>query len=318
MIKLNLNKILLAIFILLLFILMFGLNNPYHIHVFVLISIYVVLAVALRFVMLVGEINLAHAGFFGIGAYSSAVLTMHFNLPFFLSLILSAIFASLISVFFGLIAFRLKGAYFLLLSFAVAEVIRLFFQNNWTEVMGGTNGIAGIPVPMDRYSIFILALCLIVCFIFYKIENSNFGYILKAIQNSDELSQSIGVNVMKYKVIALAISSFAAGLIGSLYAHFNIVISPEDFTFNLSIIILSFIVIGGTNYFIGPILGAVIITLGIEFIRDLGSYETLVYGMAIVLAMIFMRNGIVGLVKKLIGIIKERKEMSTNVSSRSE
>ena len=294
----------------------FMLQDPYFGHLFLLICVYSLLAVSLRFVMLVGEINLAHASFFGIGAYTSAVLTMQANIPFILALLISGLVSVLVSLLFGWIAFRLKGAYFLLLSFAMAEVIRLFFQNSWTDIFGGVNGIAGIPIPMTQYTGFISVMTVLLLFGLYYIEKSDMGKILHAINNSDQLARSIGVNVMKYKIIVLAIASFIAGLCGSMFAHFNLVISPQDFTFHLSIIILSFVIIGGRNYFIGPVIGAIFLTIVSEYVRGFGSYDPLVYGGAILLAMIFLKDGLIGaflsIWKWLVGRVnkvKYRKEI---------
>ncbi|WP_284035586.1 branched-chain amino acid ABC transporter permease [Neobacillus sp. 114] len=268
--------------------------DPYYAHLFSILCVYAVLAVSFRFTMLVGEINLAHASFFGIGAYVSAALTMQFGVPFVGALLLSGLIAALISMVFGSIAFRVKGAYFLLLSFAFAEMVRLFFQNVWTDVLGGVNGIAGIPFPMEKYYGFIAILTLLLLYALYRLEKANFGKILIAIRNSDDLSRSIGINSMKYKVLALVISSFIAGMSGSIFAHFNTVISPQDFSFHLSIIILSFVIIGGRNNFVGPIVGVILLTFVTEYIRGFGSFETLAYGLAIILAMLFLPNGLVG------------------------
>jgi branched-chain amino acid transport system permease protein len=280
-------------------------TDPYYAHLFALICVYATLAVSFRFTMLVGEINLAHASFFGIGAYASAALTIYYGFPFLVALFLSGLISAIISVIFGSIAFRVKGAYFLLLSFAFAEIVRLSFQNNWTEVLGGVNGIAGIPIPMGKYYSFVAVITLLLLFFMYRLEKSNVGKILVAIRISEELSRSIGINSMKYKVLGLFISSFAAGISGSMFAHFNIVISPQDFTFHLSIILLGFVIIGGRNNFVGPIIGVILLTFVTEIIRSFGSYETLAYGLAIIFAMLFMPNGLVGTLKPF--IIQKRK-----------
>lgn len=296
------NKILISIIaLLILFIVCYGflVTDPYYGHIFLILCVYSVLASALRFVMLFGEINLAHASFFGIGAYASAFLTIQFKLPFILALLVSGIITALISILFGLIAFRLKEEYFLLLTFALALMVVLFFQHYWKELFGGVNGISGIPVPMNNYHGFVAIISIILLLGFYLLERSDFGKILKAIESSDDLAKSIGVNLVKYKILALSAASFAAGLSGSMFAHFNNVITPHDFSFHFSIILLSFVIIGGKKVFFGPIAGAVLLTLIVEFIRSLGPYEPLVYGMAIILTMIFLPNGLIGSFPKL-------------------
>ncbi|WP_423801748.1 branched-chain amino acid ABC transporter permease [Neobacillus sp. SAB-20_R2A] len=292
----------------------FLVKDPYYAHLFSFLCVYAVLAVSFRFTMLVGEINLAHASFFGIGAYVSAALTISFSVPFIIAIILSGLIAAVISVVFGLIAFRVKGAYFLLLSFAFAEMVRLFFQNVWKDVLGGVNGIAGITMPMNYYYGFIAVVTLLVLYILYRLEKGNFGKILIAIRNSDDLSRSIGINSFKYKVLALVISTFIAGICGSMLAHFNLVISPQDFSFHLSIIILSFVIIGGRNNFVGPIIGVILLTIVTEYIRGFGSFETLAYGLAIIIAMLFLPNGLVGTLNS-ISLLKDK---NSKIASREE
>jgi len=277
----------------------FMLNDPYLAHLFALLCVYSILAVSFRFIMLCGEINLAHASFFGIGAYTSAALTIHFNVPFIVAFFVSGIIAAIVSILFGAIAFRVKGHFFLLLSFAFAEVIRLFFQNAWTDVLGGVTGIAGITSPMGEFYGFIAIVTLLILYTMYFLEKSKLGKILIAIRNSEDLSRSIGISSMKYKVLSLVVASLLVGMSGSMFAHFNFVISPEDFTFHLSIIILSFVIIGGRDHFIGPVIGVVLLVLVAEYLRGFGSYEILAYGLAIILAMLFMPKGIAGTLQSL-------------------
>ncbi|OUM88008.1 branched-chain amino acid ABC transporter permease [Parageobacillus thermoglucosidasius] len=292
--------------VVLLAVILYGFLNtePYLSGIFIWICLNIVLAVTLRFVMLIGEINLAHAGFFGIGAYTSAVLTVHFGWPFFIAFFISGIIASLLSILFGAIAFRLKGAYFLLISFALAEVIRLIFENFWTDILGGHNGIIGIQKPMEAYNGFITVISVLLILVFYFLEKSDFGKTMMAIKNSDELSRSIGINIMKYKILVLAIASFAAGLAGSMFAHFNAVISSLDFTFLLSIMVLAYVIIGGQKSFFGPIVGTIVLCIIAELIRGIGPYEQLAYGLAIIIAMLFFREGLVGKLGQVLSMPK--------------
>ncbi|OUM91141.1 MAG: hypothetical protein BAA01_09615 [Bacillus thermozeamaize] len=279
-------------------------TDPYSSHFFIWICLNAVLAVSLRFVMLIGEINLAHASFFGVGAYTSAVLTVHFGWPFFIAFLVSGVLTALISMLFGVIAFRLKGAYFLLVSFALAEVMRLIFENFWKEILGGHNGIIGIPKPMEAYNGFVTIIAVLIILAFYFLEKSDLGKMLMAIENSDQLARSIGIHVMKFKVLALTIASFAAGLAGSMFAHFNAVISSLDFTFLFSIMLVSFVIIGGQKSFLGPIVGTIVLSLVAEFIRGIGPYERLAYGLAIILTMLFFRDGLVGKLGQALSMLK--------------
>jgi branched-chain amino acid transport system permease protein len=294
-------------------------QDPYHMNILIWLSFNAVLAASLRFIMLAGEVNFAHAGFAGIGAYTAAVLATKMGMPFWVGLPLAGIASAIVASFFGYATLRLKGAYFFLASFAFSEVIRIFFNNFFPQTFGGTNGIFGIPAPAPitlpalgtitfgpirgaPYFYIVLVVAVLCLLALYRMEKTKLGSLLKAISESDALGESVGISVMRYKLLAFVVGCFFAGVVGSLYAHLTAVIAPQDFSYHLSLLALVYVVVGGRADFAGPIVGAVLLTLLGQPLAKLGYYESVAYGLALILAMIFMPNGVV----RLPQIIRQR------------
>ena len=189
----------------------------------------------------------------------------------------------------------------MLISFAFTEVLRMIYTQ--IEYIGGNSGMIGIFPPVlltDFYPAFIVALVLVLLFVLYRLEQSDFGKVLVAIRNNDAIVQTVGINVHLTKVMCLAISSFVAGIGGALLAHANNVISPGDFSFLLAVYTLAYIKVGGESHIAGPILGATVLTLLAQVAMGFGSYEHIFYGTAIVIAVLLMPDGLVGLIRQFL------------------
>jgi len=148
----------------------------------------------------------------------------------------------------------------------------------------------------------VVAIVLLLLVALYKLEQSDFGKVLVAIRNNDALVQTVGINVHLTKVLCLAISSFVAGIGGALLAHANNVISPGDFSFLLAVYTLAYIKVGGESHIAGPILGAAVLTLLAQVAMGFGPYEHIFYGSAIVIAVLLMPDGLVGIIRKYLGL----------------
>lgn len=264
------------------------------------IAMNALLASSLRFVMLVGEFNMAVVAFYAIGAYASALGTTEWHLPLLVSLLGGGAAAALAAIAFGYVTMRVKGPYFMLISFAFAEVLRLLLSR-W-DAVGGNNGMVGIFPPrwLDRYfpalTIGIVTLLLAAM---YAIERSHHGKVFASIRSNDAIPRSVGIDVLGVKVACLAIASFAAGLGGAFYAHANNVISPGDFTFLVSVFTLAYVKLGGESDPAGPVLGAIVLTLLAQFLMRYGHREHLFYGTAILLGMLVLPDGVLGLLMRL-------------------
>lgn len=264
------------------------------------VAINVLLTASFRFVLLIGELNFAVAGFVGIGAYAAGSATTIYGLPFLLSLLIGAAAAGLSSLLFGFVTLRTKGPYFLLISFAFTEVLRLIYTR--IDAIGGNSGMVGIFAPSwvaPYYSTLVVAIVILCVWLLYRLEHSDFGKILAAIRSNDDLVQTLGIDVHRTKVWCLGAASLMAGMGGALLAHANNVISPGDFGFLLAVFTLAYLKVGGEAHIVGAIVGAIALTLLAQYALGFGAYEHIFYGGAIVLAVLLLPTGIVGGLQKL-------------------
>ena len=265
------------------------------------VAINVLMTASFRFVLLIGELNFAMAGFVGIGAYAGGIATTMYNLPLALSLLLGAVAAGLISLVVGFITLRAKGPYFLLVSFAFTEVVRLIYTQ--MDSIGGNSGMIGIfpPAYLARfYPTIVVLVVLFFLYVLYRLERSDFGKILVAIRNNDDLVQTVGIDVHLTKVWCLGIASFVTGICGALLAHANNVISPGDFSFLVAVYTLAYLKVGGESHILGAVLGAIVLTLLAQYALGFGAYEHIFYGAAIVIGVLLLPDGLFGLAQRMV------------------
>lgn len=282
-------------------------RDPYSSSLVAWMAIAALTATSLRFVSLIGELNFATAAFYGIGAYAAGTAVTLLNLPFAVALLAGGAVALLASAVFGYITLKTKGPYFLLIGFAFTEVMRILYtRSDW---LGGNSGMVGIFPPAffgAYFSTFSVLLCGALIVLLYIIERSDFGKVLTAIRDNDNVVLSVGIDVHLVKVACFCISSFAAGIAGALHGFSNNVISPGDFGFLLSTFALAYMKVGGEDSPFGPITGAVLLVGLASLATRLGGGEHVFYGAAIVLAVLLMPKGIVGLGQRLMPTRKPR------------
>lgn len=289
-------------------------RDPYFLNLFITVGIWTTSVWGVRLIMSTGQLTLGHAAYMAVGAYASTLLTMKAGLSFWLAFPLAGMISSLIALLIGYPILRIKGVYFSIITFAFAEIIRLIIVH-WPGVLGGYGGIPNIPPPQPIFSIrftsrvpfyyLILAISLATYLFMVRIEKSRLGRIFSSIHESDTLAESIGINVMKYKMIAFCLGCFFAGLSGSFYAHYFNFTSPEFFTIWQSIYCLIFVIVGGVGSVFGPFLGSLFMTLVPEFLRGAKEYEPVVYAIILILIMFLLPGGLVTLPDRLRG--KEKK-----------
>jgi len=277
--------------------------SEYVLHIFVITFLSIIYTVSLRMVMQNGLLSFGHGAFVGIGAYSSALLMMKVGLPFLLSMLVAGIIAAVIGGLLLYPSLRVRGAYFVILSWAIGEVFVVVYKRG-KGLFGGTSGLYGIPTPdifglefASKVPYFYLALIIMVITILvcYQIDRSQFGLLIKGISNSPDLAESVGVKLPKYKVLNFSLACFFAGLGGSLLAHYVRFLSPEMFGIGLSDSIVVYMLVGGSGSILGAILGATILTVLPEILAFASYYKMLIYGIVLVVTMIFMPAGIVSL-----------------------
>lgn len=250
-----------------------------------------------------GLITLAQAGFVGCGAYLTAILSTAAGLPPLVSIPLAVLGTVIVAVAVGLPMLRLKGHYLALatLGFNVSFVI---VATNWKSVMGGTDGISGIPslaVPgfafaTDHRYFYVLWLALAAAtWIAWRIRYSHIGLAMIAVRDDEIATGAASVGVTRIKVQAFALSAAYAGLAGALFAHMTNFVAPDDFNLGHSIIYLAMLIIGGEGSILGAIAGAVIVTFMPELMRDLGQAYMIVFGGLMLLILIFLPKGLLSL-----------------------
>lgn len=292
-----------------LFFLPLGISNPYIMYIINLILIYIILSLGLDLIVgYTGQVSIGHGAFFGIGAYVAAVLAKNLGFSFWVTLPLSIAVTALIGLIIGFIGLKLIEEYLVMATLAFGTIIWLVFLN-WTDLTGGPMGISGIPAPPtiklgsfefpfiqyhDYYPL--LLIFVLLCILITRlIIVSGFGRACTAIRDDELAAETMGIPVFKTKVKMFTISAAFCGVAGALYAHFLHVVSPETFAFNMSVTILTMVMIGGQGSIAGAILGASILTVSSEVLRAAPELRMLIYGFFIIIMMMFFPKGIMGL-----------------------
>ncbi|MEK5444627.1 MULTISPECIES: branched-chain amino acid ABC transporter ATP-binding protein/permease [unclassified Fredinandcohnia] len=268
--------------------------------------IYTILAVSLQLIFgYVGQVSLAHAGFFGIGAYTSAILTYHYDWNFVLAFLTAGVVAALASLILSPMA-KLNETYFAMSTLAFNIILTIIFANGGS-LTGGWNGLPGIPFPNifgwvvdSKKEFFILAsLILLVQFFFViRITQGRLGRNFRAIRDNQMAASSLGIDIGMTKIKGFILGCFWAGLAGSVMVHMYAFVSPEPFSFHESITVVLMVVLGGLGSFFGAFLGGFGVTFLNELLKEIPLYRPIIYGIFIAVMMIFWPNGLYGLVKK--------------------
>jgi len=287
--------------------------KSYYLHIAVLSLIHILLALGLNMVAgYAGQLSLAQAAFFGIGAYTTGLLMLNAHWSFWIAVPLGAVLAGLVAVAIGLPTLRLKGPYFVIATMGFGEIVRLLFLN-WESVTRGPNGLPGIPAPdpiplgfitltfesrVESYYLILLVL-FGVLFLYYNLVHSRVGRAMRAIRNDYIAAQVMGIHVAFYRILAFGAGAMISGLAGGLYAGYIRFVSPDTFTVGESINILIMMVIGGMGTIAGPIAGAIFITYLLETMRVFAEYRLVIYGLLMFVVILYMPQGIAGMVKKV-------------------
>jgi branched-chain amino acid transport system permease protein len=282
----------------------------YVIHIAVVTLLYAILAVSLDLMAgHAGLLSLAHAGFFGIGAYVSAICAVETETPFVLELVFSGVVAGSVAAAVGWPLLRLKGDLFVIGTLSVQMVLLSVF-NNWMSVTRGPLGIAGIPIPVvfgwrvDSPADFVV-LCLPCAAIAFcvtaRLTSGPYGRVLHAIREDETFAKSLGKNVAGYKLAVFVVGAMLAAGAGGIYARYVSYVDPTSFTVMESILVLSMVIVGGAGSMWGPLVGAVVLVVLPEALRFLGlpaavaaNLRQIIYGSLLVVMMLVRPQGLVG------------------------
>jgi branched-chain amino acid transport system permease protein len=256
----------------------------------------VLLALSIYLTLSCGLLTVANAAFMAIGAYSSALLTLHTVTPFLLALILGSVLSAVAALMIGRPTLKLSGVYLAMATLAFGEVVRIFILN--TEgLTGGALGLNGIPQLTSWLSV---AVALVgALYVLLRLADSRLGRTMAAIRQDEIATEVIGINVRAFKLLAFVMGAALAGFAGGLNAHFTFFISPNEYGFERGVEILAMGVLGGTGSPWGAVLGGVLITLLPELLRGLGHYRPLINGIILILIILYSPKGIWDLIQSM-------------------
>lgn len=274
--------------------------NQFYLHLANLVLLNAIFAVSLGLIASVGQMSLGHAAFVSAGGYISALAALNLGLPPILGIVLAGLVTGLAAALLGRIILRLRGVYFVLVTFLVGQVFTLIVLN-WDSVTHGANGLIGIPAislmgfPLStrlRFYYFALAAFIVVVTFIWLLMRSQYGRAFRSIAENVRLAESSGIDVSRYQIIAFALGSGIAGASGALMIHYVRFLSPDSFTFNDSIAYITMLVVGGRQTMIGGVLGALFLTPLPEVLRGLVGAQHIVYGAILLAVLLFLPGGL--------------------------
>lgn len=281
-------------------------------HIATLVLLYSIGAASLHLVVRIGHLSLCHAAFMGLGGYTSALLTTQLGWPFAAAFLASGLVPAAVALVLGPILLRLRGVYFVLITYSFGELVRLVFVE-WQSLTGGSDGIMKIPPPYPaiatsrEYYYFALAMAVLCVGFVARVLASQTGRFIDSIRESERLAQSSGVPILRFKVMIFVLACGLVGLQGSLLAHFIHIVSPSAYNFNESLNFLVINVIGGMGNLAGPLIGTVFLISLPEFLRGWVEYQRLLYGVVLMVVMLYVPGGLVEIGKRTLALWRWRK-----------
>ena len=276
--------------------------NTYFVDLGFFFGIYALLGLSLNIVLgEVGLYDLGHAGFYAIGAYTTAILNTVFGIPLLVLLPVSALSAGLFAYLVISPVIHLRGDYLCIVTIGMGEIVRLALINNPFGITGGPNGVYGISPPtlgflaIDtpvRYFFLVWVIVGLSIIALRRLQRSRIGRAWNCIREDEVAAQASGIDVRAHKLLAFVLGATLAGVAGNLYAGKLLVVSPESFTFWESCLMFSIVLMGGMGSIPGVIIGAAVIVFVPEIVRTFALYRMVVFGMAMVLMMMFRPGGI--------------------------
>ncbi len=281
----------------------------HYMDVMVFVGIYSILTIALCLLMgYAGQISLGHASFFGLGAYVSGVITTKYGVNPWLCILMGMAVSAIVAFVVGAPSLKLRGHYLAMATLAFCIIITIVFNEN-VEWTGGPDGLAFIPgisvmgYPIDsvaKYYYLVWCFVLVTLLLSLNIIRSRVGRALRSIHGSELAASAMGVNVSKYKISVFVFSAVLASVAGSLYAHYLNFINPASFDLFVSIKLLIMIILGGMHSLWGAVIGAVLITfLNYEWLHYFEEAEGMIYGLIILVIIIFLPGGLVSIPGKV-------------------
>ncbi|NGQ95799.1 branched-chain amino acid ABC transporter permease [Brevibacillus sp. SYP-B805] len=283
-------------------------SNPYYLDIVVKVFIWTIVVNGMNIIAgYTGQLSLAHAGFFGIGAYTFGLLMTKAAMPFLPSLVIAVLVTGLVGSVAGMISLRLKGHYFAIFSLCVGVVLLLVIEK-WESLTEGVRGLLGIPIPkigsfefasMTSQYYLMLFFLVLTMFVNHRIIHSLVGRTFIAIRHSEELAEALGINVMRNKIIAFVHSTVLAGLAGALYAGYIRFLGPDIASVEHSFDMLLYLLVGGIGTLWGPLVGTALVMILMQWLQSWQEYRMIIFGPVLVLLVLFLPYGIIGTLTRL-------------------
>ncbi len=286
----------------------FLITNRYYFQIVIMGCLFSIATLSLNLILgYTGQASLAHAGFFGIGSYGVALMTKN-GTSFWLALPLSALFAALIGFLIGLPTLRTRGSYFAIATLCFGVIVSIV-AGNWIEFTGGYTGLVGVPHPtplhlpligLIRFETqtaqyyLVLAFLLLTLLVMHRLVYSLLGLSFMAIRNNEALAETVGVNTFAGKILSFVVANFFAGLAGGIYASIVGSISPSTASIDLTFSWLVYLLLGGAATLAGPILGAFVIPVIMEYLQFLQEYRLIIFGALLITVIIYFPRGLMG------------------------
>ena len=272
-----------------------------------------------------GMVSFAAPTFMGVGGYVSAILSKNYGLSTELSMLIAVVVAMLFSLLIGMVLMRLNGTFFTFSTVALVQISYSIF-NNWKEVTGGPNGLNMIPpfklfgqdfATFDKNYYILITVCIVCALAVLRLKDTTLGRAMASVRDNELAAKVMGVNVYKTKVTAFVISAMFAGLAGALMVHNSHFVVSTYFTFDISTTLIIMVMLGGVDNPIGVFMGTILITMLPEWLRPLQEYIRLVYGLGVMLLMVFMPQGLWGTFSSIVKRImaKRNKDKKTLIGS---
>lgn len=296
----------LLFFFLAIFLLPLLVKSKYVLNIMIFSGIHSLIVVGFSLLMgYAGQISLGHAAFFGLGAYSSGVLTVKFGIHPWIAFGAGTLVTACMAYIIGIPSLKLKGHYLAMATLGFGIIIQIVFVQ-WRAMTEGPSGLTDIPVisiggmQLDtdlKYYYFVWAFGILGILFSLNIVHSRVGRALRALNRKEIGAEAMGINTAKYKIQVFVLSAIYASIAGSLYTHYITFLSPEGFGFQFSVLILVMAVFGGVDRIWGGVFGAISLTILPELLRAYRDYDIVVYGIVLILVMMFMPNGILGILE---------------------
>jgi branched-chain amino acid transport system permease protein len=282
-------------------------HNEYALHIGIMVMFSVMLATSFNVIVgYVGEFPLGHTAFFGIGAYTAALLSVRLGVPIYFTIPLAGIMAAISGFAIGAVTLRLRGPFFVIVTLCFAEVLRLV-ANNWIDLTNGPMGLSGVAKPalivgatgLEQklwfyYAGLLLAVAsLLIC---YRFVYSNLGRAAVAVRENRFVAQSIGIWPFYMGLVTFVLAAAIGGLAGGFYAHYISYVGPEVFGFSFMITMIIMVLAGGKGTLVGPLVGAVIVVFLEEYLRDFKDLRFSIFGLIVVAVVVFLPRGLMGFV----------------------